>query len=152
MHNCSKNNPYFTCLEVCVLSTGHAVTSRAARPRKWLVGFEVAGHFARADTMEGGRGKDVLNGGRGDDTLTGGAGRDVFVFDQQNADFDRDVVTDFDTEKEVLNLEGTKIDSWTDFENAATQVDDSMFINTGLGHIELENTQLTDIGQENDMV
>jgi hypothetical protein len=60
MHNCSKNNPYFTCLEVCVLSTGHAVTPRAARPRKWLVGFEVVGHFARADTMEGGRGKEEV--------------------------------------------------------------------------------------------
>jgi Ca2+-binding RTX toxin-like protein len=80
--------------------------------------------------------------------LTGGAGEDVFVFDQQQTDFDRDVVTDFNGEEDKLDLSATNLNSWADFQAAAFEVDGSVFVDTGLGHVELENTQLADIGQE----
>ena len=52
------------------------------------------------DLLSGGSGDDSLDGGSGDDTLTGGSGSDVFRFG------DEDIVTDFDTTDDLLNVSG----------------------------------------------
>ena len=74
------------------------------------------------------------------------------MFDQKATDFDHDVVKDFDTNNDKLDLTATKIDSWDAFKDAAHQIGTSVFVDTGLGHIELQNTQLNDIGEEDVVV
>lgn len=54
------------------------------------------------DTLNGGTGQDRINGGRGEDRLVGGSGADVFVF---RGDSGEDVITDFDTGADVVNLQ-----------------------------------------------
>jgi probable HAF family extracellular repeat protein len=54
-------------------------------------------------TLVGGTGNDFLIAGN-NDTLSGGAGNDTFVF---NANFGKDVVTDFDVNHDVLALSHT---------------------------------------------
>lgn len=54
------------------------------------------------DVLIGGNGADVLIGGLGADTMTGGAGRDRFVY--QSFNDSEDVITDFDTDLDVLDL------------------------------------------------
>lgn len=56
------------------------------------------------DRIDGGKGNDVLNGGLGADTLTGDNGKDVFVFD--SIDTARDVITDFKTKQDTIDLSG----------------------------------------------
>lgn len=57
-----------------------------------------------SDRLEGGDGQDTLIGGTGKDILTGGAGADVFYFAGQG-DLG-DGVTDFDTEEDLIRLDG----------------------------------------------
>jgi len=68
------------------------------------------------DVLYGGQGNDILSGGNDDDTLwgsmdndtlTGGDGADTFAF---AAGSGLDIITDFDTENDVLMLEGTAAD------------------------------------------
>jgi hypothetical protein len=56
---------------------------------------------AGADTIGGGAGDDTINGGAGTDTLSGGAGDDTFTI----ASADGDVITDFVSGADVLNLD-----------------------------------------------
>ena len=65
-----------------------------------------------ADELDGGTGDDILRGGAGDDVLWGGAGRDklwggrgadTFVFDAADG---RDVVRDFEIDRDVIALRG----------------------------------------------
>jgi Ca2+-binding RTX toxin-like protein len=68
------------------------------------------------DTMLGGPGDDWLIGGAGNDTMAGGTGADRFVFaptglggtrpDTGRGEGNRDVVTDFDTGADLLDLSG----------------------------------------------
>ena len=53
--------------------------------------------------LDGGIDDDTLDGGGGDDLLTGGAGGDTFVFAGQSG---QDIVTDFDTAADVIDLSG----------------------------------------------
>ena len=55
------------------------------------------------DNLDGGIGDDTLIGGEGNDTLTGGAGADTFVF---GADHGNDLITDFDTSNDSIDLSG----------------------------------------------
>ena len=60
------------------------------------------------DTMLGGQGEDFLAGGAGNDVLTGdGAGfaakEDTFYYD---SNFGDDVITDFDLDRDVLEIKG----------------------------------------------
>jgi Ca2+-binding RTX toxin-like protein len=55
------------------------------------------------DVLDGGIDDDTLDGGGGDDLLTGGAGGDTFVFAGQSG---QDIVTDFDTAADVIDLSG----------------------------------------------
>ncbi|HEX7053982.1 MAG TPA: hypothetical protein VF211_08640 [Burkholderiales bacterium] len=68
------------------------------------------------DTMHGGIGNDALDGGFGDDSLAGGAGNDTltgnddfdfFVFDVAPGGANADVVTDFTSATDAIQLDGT---------------------------------------------
>lgn len=60
------------------------------------------------DTLRGGRDNDTLFGGEGQDRMTGGTGADVFVFtsvDESGIGANtRDVITDFDTLVDLIDL------------------------------------------------
>jgi Ca2+-binding RTX toxin-like protein len=53
------------------------------------------------DTLVGTKFKDKLFGLAGNDTLSGGDGKDTFVFDAKSG---KDVVTDFDVKKDILEI------------------------------------------------
>lgn len=76
-------------------------------------GNDVLGGEAGNDTLNGGAGNDTLNGGVGADTFTGGAGADVFtigdgdnngVFAGLFTSLNADVITDFATGVDQLQL------------------------------------------------
>ena len=54
------------------------------------------------DKLKGGDGEDRLNGGSGNDELNGGDDEDEFVFDDG---YDKDVITDFENDTDVLCLD-----------------------------------------------
>ncbi|MFM9827791.1 MAG: right-handed parallel beta-helix repeat-containing protein, partial [Sphingomonas sp.] len=57
------------------------------------------------DTLDGGTGNDLLEGGLGTDTLTGGAGADVFQWRAgEVSGGQRDVITDFKSGEDIINL------------------------------------------------
>ena len=56
------------------------------------------------DWLAGGTGNDTLRGGQGRDTLSGGAGADHFVFTAQDGAPDRDIVADFQTGVDRIDL------------------------------------------------
>lgn len=57
------------------------------------------------DKLAGGAGDDTISGGAGDDALTGGGGADTFVFG--SVDLGRDQITDFDPQKDVIDISST---------------------------------------------
>ncbi|MFB2892382.1 beta strand repeat-containing protein [Aerosakkonemataceae cyanobacterium BLCC-F50] len=62
---------------------------------------------AGADTLRGGTGNDTLIGGAGNDNLGGGTGNDLFVYTSFS---DRtDVITDFNTSQDKLDLKGLNL-------------------------------------------
>jgi Ca2+-binding RTX toxin-like protein len=58
------------------------------------------------DTIQGGGGSDNITGGLGQDAMTGGAGADVFIFNAISDSWDnnRDVITDFETGTDLIDL------------------------------------------------
>ncbi len=60
------------------------------------------------DVLAGGVGSDTLIGAGGGDTLTGGAGADTFVYGAvaDSETFDYDIITDFQTGSDVIDLKG----------------------------------------------
>ncbi|WP_367154192.1 calcium-binding protein [Methylomonas sp. HYX-M1] len=56
------------------------------------------------DYLNGGSGSDVLIGKAGNDVLTGGAGNDRFVFNTLLGDGNSDVITDFTSEGDTIEL------------------------------------------------
>ncbi|MEO1621335.1 MAG: hypothetical protein AAFU53_09935, partial [Cyanobacteria bacterium J06632_3] len=71
------------------------------------------------DKIIGGAGDDVLGGGKGRDLLRGGSGRDTFVY--RNLNEGRDVILDFELDKDIIDLSAiftdTRYDSATPFED-----------------------------------
>ncbi len=59
-----------------------------------------------ADLLVGGAGFDVLFGWLGQDTLTGGTGSDGFVFSPDGVTASIDVITDFSTVEDLIELDG----------------------------------------------
>jgi Ca2+-binding RTX toxin-like protein/methionine-rich copper-binding protein CopC len=59
------------------------------------------------DTLIGGNGNDVLNGGNGNDVLTGGAGSDIFQFSTTLGKYNRDVIADFQSGSDKIELLST---------------------------------------------
>lgn len=65
------------------------------------------------DSLAGGRGADIINGGNGDDRISGGLGRDrltggqgadSFVFSSSGGGANRDRITDFDPDEDLIVL------------------------------------------------
>ena len=102
------------------------------------------------DVLLGEDGNDALFGGPGSDTLTGGAGSDefVFVFGNDLAGTDVDVITDFNVEEDVIvfqgyGFEGTVFDTNEGFflelleaAGDVQQVDNDLIINGSPGSSE----------------
>lgn len=61
--------------------------------------------------LTGGAGADTIYGGAGNDVITGGAGSDTFVFNSDVNDYSAtaDVVTDFNTVEDVIQLSATEL-------------------------------------------
>jgi Ca2+-binding RTX toxin-like protein len=57
------------------------------------------------DTIFGGDGNDSITGGAGNDNITGGAGADTFVFAATAVLNGTDVITDFTTGADILNVD-----------------------------------------------
>jgi VCBS repeat-containing protein len=92
------------------------------------------------DVLNGGNGTDALLGGRGDDTLTGGAGADTFVF---NADFGKDVITDFTRGLDRLQFDRDVFADYADMLDSAVQSGADVLIDAGGGNmITLKNVQM----------
>lgn len=53
------------------------------------------------DKIDGGKGNDKIDGGKGNDRLTGGDGADTFIFGKKSG---KDIITDFDVKKDVLEI------------------------------------------------
>ena len=69
------------------------------------------------DTIDGGTGNDSLFGGAGDDALTGGSGSDTFQF---TATAGSDVITDFDTNNDAIQLYYRATDNHTNADLSLT--------------------------------
>ncbi len=57
------------------------------------------------DTINARGGDDTIEGGRGNDVMTGGTGRDTFVFNIQQEQTGVDHITDFDVNRDSINIE-----------------------------------------------
>ena len=62
------------------------------------------------DHLIGGTGADQLTGGVGDDTLTGGVGADTFIFNTAAEGVEYDMITDFHSGVDVVQLDGVGVD------------------------------------------
>lgn len=101
------------------------------------------------DKLIGGAGKDTIRGGEGNDTLTGDDGgkafADTFVFGRN---FGKDVVTDFEVNKDVLVIQRgmNGIKSVADVLEHAAQKGKNVVIDLGSGNkITLKNVDLDDL-------
>ncbi len=87
--------------------------------------------MAGNDMIDGNLGDDVITGGAGADTLTGGLGADKFVFeavsDSPDAFGSRDVITDFGTGYEKIDLSAIDADWTTDNDDAFTFIGNNAF-------------------------
>ncbi len=83
------------------------------------------------DTIADGDSNDVINGGTGNDSMTGGAGADDFVF---GLDAGNDVITDFGTCGDQLDLSAHNLTAFADVGAVATDGPTGMTIDlTALG-------------------
>jgi Ca2+-binding RTX toxin-like protein len=78
-----------------------------------------------ADVLKGDSGADTLNGGAGADWLTGDSGDDRFVF---TGVFGRDIVTDFDKNGDVIQLDRSAFANFASVLSHARQVGDDVVI------------------------
>jgi Ca2+-binding RTX toxin-like protein len=101
------------------------------------------------DKLIGGSGNDKLYGNDGNDVLTGGKGSDTFIFSKKGSG--KDVVTDFDVKKDMLQIaKGTNgIKKPADVLDHAKQVGDNVVINLGDGNkITLKDVKLKDLKKD----
>lgn len=88
------------------------------------------------DTIDGGDGDDYIDGGSGNDVLAGGEGEDVFSF----GEFDgKDVITDFDPEKDTL-----KFNSFALSDISVTTENGNTIIKFGSTEVTIEGIEMTD--------
>ncbi len=76
------------------------------------------------DRLVGGNGNDTLSGGEGNNVLAGGEGRDTFDFTASSG-AGRDVVSDFETGVDRINLQGQSIVSFNENDRGTTLVLDN---------------------------
>lgn len=102
------------------------------------------------DKLKGLAGEDILSGGRGNDKLTGGDDADTFVFEDHSG---RDMVTDFDVDKDVVQIaKGLNgINSAADVLDHAKQKGKHVEIDLGHGNkITLKFVKLSDLKKNPD--
>lgn len=120
-----------------------------------LLGAKHADHLrgrAHADTLDGGLGDDRLQGEHGhdrliggprNDTLTGGHGRDVFVFD---SGVDR--ITDFEPDKDRIDVSATWIDSYDELMSVTRSTgNDTRIVVSDTDEISLKDIAPTDLSE-----
>lgn len=89
------------------------------------------------DLVDGGSGDDTIRPSGGDDTLTGGSGADLFIFANDHGE---DIIMDFATTDDTLNLAATVTDftSLADVTTASSNVNQGgtagLLIDTGGGN------------------
>ena len=96
---------------------------------------------AAADRLIGGRGADTLVGGEGNDTMSGGLAADRFVFAGR---FGRDVIEDFGTGADVIDLSGRDL-TFRTLETRAVHGGADTLIVIGQNRILLEGVQEEDL-------
>ncbi len=79
------------------------------------------------DRIDGGKGNDIINGGLGADRLSGGRGNDTFVFDQ--IDSARDIITDFQSRYDKIDLSGLDAIAGTYADDAFSFIGSTAFSN-----------------------
>ncbi|WP_193915008.1 calcium-binding protein [Cyanobium sp. LEGE 06113] len=94
------------------------------------------------DGLLGGAGNDLLIGGKGNDTMTGGAGRDTFLFKKRSG---KDVITDFDQERDVLKLSPSQAIRSITFAKHTEPGGGDTVINLLNGQISILNIDLTTV-------
>lgn len=96
-------------LDNVITGNGAANTLNGAAGNDTLIGG------GANDTLIGGTGNDLITGGGGRDTMTGGAGADTFIFsalaDLGNTSAGRDIITDFLSGQDKINLSGLDANS-----------------------------------------
>jgi len=85
-----------------VLTNGVSINGEAGNDHLWGSNGN--------DTIDGGEDNDSLFGGAGNDILTGGLGEDIFQF---TATAGSDVITDFDTNNDAIQLYYRSADNHT---------------------------------------
>ncbi|WP_239805734.1 M10 family metallopeptidase C-terminal domain-containing protein [Croceicoccus hydrothermalis] len=80
------------------------------------------------DVLEGGQHDDLLIGGEGADVMTGGQGRDTFLF--ETADGATDLITDFETRQDRIDLSKLDAVSGTDALDRFTWIGSEEFTGT----------------------
>ncbi len=108
---------------------------------------EVIKTYDGADDVYAGKGNDYLFAGKGNDWLWTGKGRDIVVLDKYSG---YDVVKDFETKYDKLDLTDYGIDSWKDVKKAAYKTSDGVVIK--LDHynkVELVGVKLSDQSSKN---
>lgn len=101
---------------------------------------------AARDILFGGKGGDILIGGEGGDFLTGGTGRDTFVFATGDG---RDLVTDFVSGEDRIDLSGTTYGSFDDLSGRISGAFGLTVISLGGGDsITLTGIRARDLGDD----
>ena len=108
-----------------------------------IANFENAIGGSGDDSIIGSAGDNILDGGAGNDTLTGGAGEDLYRF---NAGDGSDVVSDFETGADKIEIDGAILDP-TDVPPGVTVVQqgpDVLISYAGGNSVTLSNVDLSD--------
>lgn len=103
-------------------------------------GHDIVSGGGGRDIIRAGSGNDRITGGYHNDLLSGGPGRDTFVF---LANHGRDIITDFDPNRDtlLLNIDGLDYSSlrW------GTTDDNNLLLMYGTGRIEFEGLNRSDV-------
>ena len=100
------------------------------------------------DDIYGGAGFDLIVGGAGNDVLRGEAGNDTFVF---AAAFGNDVITDFDTGLDKINLSGLGLNA-ASLAASAAQIDAGVMITIGADTILMFGETLASVNFSSDFI
>lgn len=98
------------------------------------------------DQANGGNGDDTLMGSQGDDTLIGGDGSDRFIFDATNGS---QLLLDFESQSDRLDLTAFNLADFAELKAAATQVGSAVQILLGDTSIILEGVNVASFDQLN---
>ena len=108
---------------IVTLQSGALTTNDDFQDIENLIGTEGAdliGGDQADNILVGGGGGDRIAGFGGDDTLVGGAGADEFYFDDTQGP-EADVITDFETGADVIDLRATEFNDFNDLTNGGSR-------------------------------